>query len=177
MNSFWDISWLLPHPLILRIFLFRSQKKNFFERVMDGVNDRVGQLKGQDVNLGGSWTVQSGLLGPPPSGNGQSWLFYAHANWSQLFHEGQGQLCCCSDQWEAEPAIPEPVKGRTHLAEPWDFNTVVPMAPGGKKDQGHLGGFFLLCQSPCLLWVCLGYGLLSLMVGLNLEIEPFHLVF
>lgn len=34
----------------------------FFERVMDGVNVSVGQ----DVDLGGSYAVQSGRLGPPP---------------------------------------------------------------------------------------------------------------
>lgn len=126
------------------------------------VNVRVGQLKGQDVDLGCSWAVQSGLLGPsPPLGNGQSWLFYALVVWSQLFHEGQGQLCCFSDQWGAGPAIPEPVKSRTHSAEPWDFNTVAPMAPGDNKDHGHLRSYLLLCQSPCLLWVCLGDWLLS----------------
>ena len=93
----------------------------------------MGQPKAQDVGLGGSQAGQSGPLGPPSSGKGQSQVLLALCHSAELFHawgegwghlsevrvwegaqrshEVWGQLSCSAVQRGTESTFPESVKG------------------------------------------------------------------
>lgn len=76
-----DILHLLQVMKILQISS-QIQSLHALQQDIDGINFMVGQPKALDMGLGNSWTVhvQSGSLGPPTSGEGQSQLYYVHSD-------------------------------------------------------------------------------------------------